>query len=841
MSNIINKKFSVGGMTCAACQANVTKTVTNLNGVKEVNVNLLSGNMTVSFDSNLIDSEKIRKAVMSIGYSVNEFDNDKKENGIESEWNKRKNQVKDEINKTKIRLISSICILLPLMYVSMGKMLNLALPNFLIGTENALIFAFVQFLLSLSILIINNKFFRVGFKSLIKGVPNMDTLIAIGASASFVYGIFAIFIMSYGMGHNQINKVNEYLHQLYFDSGAMIVTLVTLGKFLESLSKSKTTSSIDKLISIIPKTATCLIDGKEVVVNAKDIKKGDIIVIKPGETVAVDGTIKDGYGYLDESSITGESIPVEKTVGDKVISGSINKNGSFCFVAESVGEETSLYRIIKMVDEASNSKAPIARLADKVSSIFVPTVITLSVITFVIWMIITANFENSLSKAIAVLVVSCPCALGLATPVAIMVGIGKSAEFGVLVKQSESLEILSAIDIVVFDKTGTITEGKPIVTDIEILDVSFSQEEFMSYAYGLEKGSEHPFANAICEKAIEMKVDPIKVDEFKAIFGKGVFAKVKGETLLAGNTLFLQENGVNIDEKLLNKYSKEGKTPLIFAFNNKLIGIIAIADKVRADSNEAIKEIKKLGIETLMLTGDNLKTAEAVQLQTNIDKVIANVLPDKKANVLKELMDSGKKVVMVGDGVNDSVALTTANVGIAIGAGTDIAIDSADVILIKNSLNDVVTAIKFSKKVVRNIKTNLFWAFFYNVLGIPIAAGVLLPICGIEMSPMIGALAMSVSSLFVVINALRLRFFKIKDRLEKGKQMKKVMYIDGMMCKHCQATVEKLISQVKNVESVEVNLKKKTATMLLSAEVDENYLVEIIKEAGFEPKKFKNM
>ena len=764
----------------------------------------------------------------------------------------------------KKRLIYSIILLVPLMYIAMGEMLSLPLPAIFKGTQNALVSALAQLILTVPVIFINRRFYQFGFKALFHGSPNMDSLVAIGSGASLLYGLFAMFRMAYGFGHGNIELVHEYAHALYFESAAMILTLVTVGKYLEARSKDKTSQALSRLMDLAPKTAVVLKNGEEVLIPAEQVSAGDIVIIRPGEGIPVDGVVLQGRGYVDQSAITGESIPVEKNPGDEVISATINKNGSFQFKASKVGEDTTLSQIIRLVDEAGNSKAPIARLADKVSGIFVPVVIGIALITAVIWLVAGKNFEFALSNAISVLVISCPCALGLATPVAIMVGTGKAAEMGILIKSAESLEELHNIDTLVLDKTGTITSGKPSVTDIVPLEEGLSEEELLILAASAEMGSEHPLAQAIVERAREKELALLEAESFEAEAGRGIRAQIKGENILAGNAAFMEENGLFNSQfskeaaEKANNLAQAGKTPLIFARKGRLTGIIAVADTIRESSREAISRFAQMGLNVVMLTGDNKITAEAIKRELNISEAITDVLPTQKEAHIRALQEQGHKVAMVGDGINDAPALTRSDVGIAIGAGTDIAIESADVVLMKDSLNDVASAIELSRAVVRNIHMNLFWAFFYNILGIPLAAGALFPAFGLRLSPMIGSAAMSLSSVCVVANALRLRFFKAKDRNsvqseekhimeskeeitavqaeEKGANtMKKIIKVDGMMCAHCQEHVRKALAAVDGVQAVSVSLEEKQAEVTLSKDVPEQLLKDAVTEAGYTP------
>ncbi len=856
------EKFHVTGMTCAACQANVTRRVQKLSGVQEVDVSLLKNQMQVTFDEGAVAPGEICAAVAEIGYGAEPADipapgeaGGSRDFG--SQWKKRQQEAEEEQAAMKKRLTLSVILLVPLMYVAMGAMMGLPVPPFLTGMENALISALTQLLITLPILVFNRKFYTGGLRSLWKRSPNMDSLVAVGSGASLLYGIFALYRMAWGFGHGDMALVHQYAHDLYFESSAMIVTLVTVGKYLESRSKAKTSGALDKLVDLAPKTATVLRDGRETVIPAQQVQAGDIVLIRPGESLPVDGVVTEGHGYVDQSAITGESLPVERGPGDAVLSATINKNGSFYFRASKVGDDTTLAQIIRLVDEAGSTKAPIARLADKISGVFVPVVMAIAVVTAIVWLLCGQTFEFSLSCAIAVLVISCPCALGLATPVAIMVGTGKAAEYGILVKSAESLENLHRVDTVVLDKTGTLTSGKPAVTDVQVLDASLSPTDFLALAAALEAGSEHPLAQAVTEYAKEQGIAPYKAEAFSATAGRGVQAEIQGELCLAGNLAFLREQGVQADDAVAQgeAFSKEGKTPLFFVKAGQLAGVIAVADSLRESSLRAVERFHKLGLRVVMLTGDNKQTAEAIRRKAGIEEAVSDVLPAEKEAVIRRLQGENCRVAMVGDGINDAPALTRADIGIAIGAGTDIAIDSADVVLMKNSLEDVCTAIELSKSVIRNIRMNLFWAFFYNILGIPVAAGVLWPLFAIKLSPMLGSAAMSLSSVCVVTNALRLRFFKDKGRSPDEPQktespmetpilnttakgattMKKVLTVEGMMCAHCQAHVQKALEGVAGVTAVNVDLEAKKATVEMADEVADDLLTAAVKEAGYEP------
>ena len=836
-------KFDIQGMTCSSCSSHVEKAVCKLEGAKNVNVNLLSNSMIVEYDEKLLNNDVITKAVGNVGYSA-------KVSNSETQKSK-KNHENNENNIIKLmkkRLIMSIIFLIPLMVVAMHHMLPVPqiLKDIFHGIKNAIIFSLTQLLLLLPIIYLNRNYFIVGFKRLFKGKPNMDSLIAIGSSSAIIYGIYAIYMIGYGLGHGELELVQKYSADLYFESAGMILTLVTIGKYLETKSKGKTKDAISKLINLAPKISIVIRDEKEIQVNTDEIVQGDIIVIKPGTSIPVDGIIIEGSSSIDQSAITGESIPVEKTIGDSVVSGTVNKNGYFKMKATKVGENTTLSQIIKLVEEAGSSKAPIARIADKVSGIFVPVVITIAIIATIFWLWKGQSFEFALSIGIAVLVISCPCALGLATPVAIMVGTGKGAQNGILIKNAESLETLHLVDTVVLDKTGTITEGKPKVIDILVNNIN--EKHLLKIAASLEKKSEHPLAEAVVKKAKEEDQELEEVQEFLAVSGRGVKGKIGGINYLCGNYKFMIENNIPANEiaHKAEKFLEEGKTVIYFAREIEIIGAIAVADTVKDTSQQAIQELKQRNIDVVMLTGDNKIVANTIAKQLEIEKVVSEILPADKEKEISKLQEAGKKVAFVGDGINDSPALVRANVGLAIGSGTDIAIESADIILMKNTLLDVVTAIDLSEAVISNIKMNLFWAFFYNSIGIPVAAGAFFLSLGIKLSPMIGALAMSLSSVCVVTNALRLNKFKSKVNIDKNSSKseseenkeenvmnKKTIVIEGMQCNHCKMTVEKVLGAIDGVEKVEVNLSEKTAIIEMSKEVDENTMKSVIEEAGF--------
>lgn len=879
----MKERFDVTGMTCSACSSHVEKSVGKLTGVENVSVNLLTNSMQVEFDENKLDTAGIIKAVEDAGYGAAVKDEHAKSGAKTSgqsgsQENNGLSAVEQNVKNMKKRLIVSLIFWIPLMYVSMGHMiyqwLNIPMPpftmNFLHGNENAITYAFTQFLLLLPILIANQKYFKNGFKTLWHRSPNMDSLIAIGAGAAILYGIFAIYRIGYAMGHGDMMVVHQYAHDLYFESAGTILTLITIGKYLETKSKGKTSEAITKLLNLAPKTVTAVRDGVEQVVDAADVEKGEIFLVKPGESVAVDGIVLEGKSSFDESAITGESIPVPKQEGDTIVSASINKSGLIRAKATKVGEDTTIAQIIRLVEEASSSKAPIAKMADKIAGVFVPAVITIALITGVIWLISGATFEFAMSTAIAVLVISCPCALGLATPVAIMVGTGKGAENGILIKSGDALETAHQIDTVVLDKTGTITQGKPVVTDIICAaGKNADKTQLLQIAGSLEKGSEHPLAEAIVNYCVTNNISLEKVTDFNALFGKGIEGTVSGTHYYAGNEKMMEEKGISLSTEQKNQIqalAKQGRTPLLFADEKQFLGIVAVADVVKPTSKEAVQKFRDYGIHVIMLTGDNEVTAQAIKEQVGIDEVIAGVLPTQKEKKISALKQAGHKVAMIGDGVNDAPALASADVGIAIGAGTDVAIESADIVLMKNDLLDAVGAVKLSKAVIRNIKENLFWAFFYNSIGIPLAAGVLYPLFQIKLNPMFGAAAMSLSSVCVVSNALRLRWVKLHDAKktqsephqdvaastiadinqhnaldnnikstnnDKGEStMTTTISIEGMMCAHCQAHVEKALKEVAGVTEVTVSLENKNAVVTGDASVET--LKQAVVDAGYE-------
>ena len=847
-------QFDITGMTCSACSSRIEKSVAKLPGIQEVSVNLLKNSMVASYDESVLDAAGIVQAVEKAGYGAFL----KTPAGIQEKSRKENRTAKPEIStaqaeykQMKQRLLLSALFTIPLFYISMGHMMGWPLPGFLLGMENAMTFAFTQFLLVIPVVFINFKYYRTGFKTLFLASPNMDSLIAIGSSAAAVYGIYAIYKIGIGLGHGDMETVHSFMMDLYFESAGMILTLITLGKTLEARAKGKTSDAITKLMNLAPKTATVERDGMEIQISAAEVQPGETVIVKAGESIPVDGVVLEGFSSVDESALTGESIPVEKHTGDKVIGATINKSGYFKMQATKVGDDTTLAQIVRLVDDATSSKAPIAKLADKVSGVFVPVVITIALAAMAVWLLAGYGLEFALSIGISVLVISCPCALGLATPTAIMVGTGKGATNGILIKSAEALETAHSINTVVLDKTGTITQGTPVVTNVMCKD-GVHKRELLQIAASLEKLSEHPLADAIVSEAEKEGLSLLSVSDFRQIPGQGITGHIEGEICLAGNRRLLEANGVQGGAllQLGESMAEDGKTPLFFARAGGLIGVIAVADVVKPTSRQAVQELSDLGLEVVMLTGDNAKTAEAIRRQVGTCRVVAEVFPQDKEKEIRRLQSAGKKVAMVGDGINDAPALARADVGIAIGAGTDIAIESADIVLMKSDLLDVSTAIQLSKAVIRNIKQNLFWAFIYNIIGIPVAAGVFFIPFALKLNPMIGAFAMSFSSVFVVTNALRLRWFKPKHIFheesdienqtiiaEKRKgviQMKKTLNIEGMVCMNCVKHVDKALREVQGVQNVTVSLENKSAQVQLGQDVTDAVLRTAVEDAGYE-------
>ena len=860
----MQEKYNVTGMTCAACQARVQKSVSNLTGVQECNVNLLKNSMVVTYDAKNVNSGQIIAAVEKAGYgaSLQQVKGKSAAQAVSPVETAKK-----EYEAMRRRVIWSFVFTIPLFYISMGHMLGWPLPGVFLGTENSMVYALTLFLLVLPVAIINNKYYRMGFKTLFHGSPNMDSLIALGSGASLAYGIYALYKIAWGFGHGNLALVDQFTHDLYFEGAGTILTLITLGKFFEARAKGRTSDAINKLMNLAPKKATVVRDGVESVIPAEEVEKGDILVVKTGESVPVDGVLLEGTGSVDESAITGESIPVDKQIGDKVIGATINQSGYFKMRADKVGDETALSQIIRLVDEATSSKAPIAKLADKVAGIFVPIVIGIALLAMVVWLICGATFEFAMTIAVSVLVVSCPCALGLATPTAIMVGTGRGASNGILIKSAEALETAHSVNVVVMDKTGTITQGKPVVTDLKCHS-GVTEDQLLQIAASLEKLSEHPLARAIVAEAEKRGTQLLPVEQFEQIPGQGIKGSINELACLAGNQKLLNAEGIHDEalEQLQDQMADQGKTPLFFAAAGKLIGMVAVADVVKPTSKQAIADLQTMGIEVVMLTGDHKKTAEAIRKQVGVDRVVAEVLPQDKEREVHTLQASGKKVAMVGDGINDAPALARADVGIAIGAGTDVAMESADIVLMRNDLLDVAGAIELSKATIRNIKENLFWAFFYNIIGIPIAAGCWYTAFNLKMNPMVAALAMSFSSVFVVSNALRLRFFKPKHgsavsdntagttasvttespvqkisvkqttikQSNGGTTMKKELMIEGMMCQNCVKHVTHALDGIPGTSHVQVSLEDKKATVEVPESVTDETLKAAVTEAGYE-------
>ena len=915
----MKERYHISGMTCSACSAHVEKAANKLEGVEKASVNLLTETMEIEYDESKVQRDSIIRAVENAGYGAEPLtaggraQGGNTQSGASADGEARRTadrrssadrssvqkKAEREARAMKWRLGISIAFLLPLMYVAMFHMYHewfgLPIPPFvhryLHGTENAMTYAMTQFILLLPILYVNRKFFSVGFKTLGHLAPNMDSLIALGASAAIGYGIFAMYRISYALGHADMAVVEQYSHDLYFESAGMILTLITVGKYLESRSRGKTSEAITKLMDLSPKTAIRLTaDGREEEIPTEALRAGDVFLVKPGSLIPVDGTVLEGTSSVDEAAITGESIPVEKQPGTKVVSATVNKAGFLKCSADRVGEDTTLSQIVRLMEEASASKAPIAQLADKVAGVFVPIVMGIALVTLAVWLIAGAGAEFAISSAIAVLVISCPCALGLATPVAIMVGTGVGASHGILIKSGEALQRAKEVDTVVLDKTGTITSGQLHVTQIGCYVSDMTLDTLAGIAAALEKKSEHPLAEAVVEYAQRRQLKLPEIKDFQAVFGRGVEGTLAEETaetgqlsspvkagtrFRVGNRAYLEENGVKIPEEVLEgleQIAAEGKTPLLVAADGRLLGSIAVADTVKPGASVAINQIRKLGIHAVMLTGDNKRTAEAVRAELGIEEAVAEVLPQDKEKKIRELQAAGRKVAMVGDGINDAPALAAADVGMAIGAGTDVALESADIVLMKNDLRDAVTAVRLSRAVIRNIKQNLFWAFFYNAIGIPLAAGVWYPLFQIKLNPMFGAAAMSLSSIFVVGNALRLRGFRAgketpdgrnasvpvpanctaaecnkisntegsaEDASEWRKKMTKVMTIEGMMCGHCTGRVQKALEAIEGVGSVTMSLENKTATVELTAEVEDAKLTAAVTDAGYEVKEIK--
>ncbi len=845
-------------MTCSACSAHVEKAVNKLEGVSSAEVSLMTNSMSVVYDEAALSPQDIIQAVVQAGYGASLPQG----KGSAQTAPPPGSGLEQELAAMKHRFLWSLVFLIPLFYISMGHMLGAPLPAFLLGTENAVAFGLTQLLLTLPIMYLNDKYYKVGFQTLLRRAPNMDSLIAVGSSAAVIYGVFALYQMGYGLGHGDLELVERYHMDLYFESAGMILTLITLGKFLETRSKGKTSQAITHLMDLAPKTAHVLRDGAEVEIPVEEVRVGDHIVVRPGQSIPVDGVIVEGSSAVDESALTGESLPVDKGPGDKVAAASINRSGSFTFEALRVGEDTTLSQMIRLVEEAAASKAPIAKLADRVAGVFVPVVMAIAAVTAIAWLIATGgDVTRALTAGVAVLVISCPCALGLATPVAIMVGTGKGAENGILIKSAQALETLHTVDTVVLDKTGTLTQGKPVVTDV-IPAQGLEENDLLLLAACLEGPSEHPVARAIVEEARSRQLPLTSPQDFSALHGLGVRGTLAGRACLGGNLRLMEQSNIPLEDLPARgeALSEEGKTPLYFSDGQRLLGLIAVADTPKPTSAQAVEAFHQLGLEVVMLTGDNQRTAQAIGRQLGVTQIMAEVLPQDKESVVRRLQEEGKKVAMVGDGINDAPALARADVGLAIGAGTDIAMESADIVLMKSDLLDAAAAVELSRATIRNIKENLFWAFFYNALGIPLAAGVFyaLGITHFMLNPMFAAAAMSLSSVCVVSNALRLRMFHSKFKAPRPQEtaqeacsgacplaqaeetkggndtMEKKINIEGMMCQHCVAHVEKALTALGGVSSAKADLEGKCATVTLAAPVSDQELKDAVTQAGYE-------
>jgi len=861
-----DKKFDINGMTCTACALTIEKQLGKMEGVKSVAVNYATEQMQVTYDEQKLDTKAIQEAVVKVGYEA--IDASKVEHQEDKDASSK---AEKHLKYMERRLIISMIFTLPVFYLAMGPMVGLAVPSFLAGEKNILMMAFTQLLLTIPVMLVGEEFYRVGFKTLWKKAPNMDSLIAVGTSAGFIYGVFAIYRLIYGYAYGDMDLVHHYGHELYFESVAVIIALITLGKYLESRAKSKTSAAIKELMALTPDEAIILVDGIEKTVPTTQVKVHDLLVIRPGSKIPVDGIVTEGHSTVDESMLTGESLPIEKGIEDKVIAGTMNQTGSFIFKATAVGDDTALAKIIHMVEDAQGTKAPIAKLADQISGYFVPVVILISLASFGIWLLLGYEFEFAFRIGISVLVISCPCALGLATPTAIMVGTGRGAKYGTLIKSGEALELMHKVQTVVFDKTGTLTNGKIEVADLKALD---DETNLLTLAASVEKHSEHPLSQAILKYSESKGVHLKKVTDFEAVMGHGVTGTVEDVQVVIGNEKLMKDQNIDIagHEDLINQYAKNGKTPILIAYHGKLQGVFGLADTIKPDAIRAVKQLQAMDIEVVMLTGDHQVTAEAIGHQLGVDKIYAQVLPGEKSDIVNSLKSDNRRVMMVGDGINDAVALVSADVGLAIGSGTDVAIESADVVLMKNEIMDVVTAIQLSKATIRNIKQNLFWAFIYNIIGIPIAAGVLYKGFDLLLDPMIAAAAMSFSSVSVVTNALRLRGFKpnwvedssiklnkhqeksqmmhlsknqedvnvesdvngIRPTKEDEKMNEKILTVEGMTCMHCVGRVNQALNSIEGVEEVQVDLETKRAVVKTSQDISNATLEQAVETAGYE-------
>lgn len=841
------EKYNIKGMTCTACAAAIERQLSKTEGVNTVAVNFATEQMQIDYDEAILTPKAIKEAVDAVGYEA--ISPDSGHNGVSQKESTA--PAKEHESEMKQRLVSSLFFTLPLFYLSMGPMIGLPIPSVLAGQQNLLFMAFTQLLLAIPVMIIGKQFYQVGFKTLFKGAPNMDSLIAVGTGAAFVYGIFVIYRLSYGFAYDDMMVVHTYGHDLYFESVVVIITLITLGKFLEARAKSKTSAAISELLSLAPDEAIVVRNGLEVTIKTEDVVIGDVILIKPGRKIPVDGVVIEGSSTVDESMLTGESLPVDKTMDAKVIAGTINQKGSFKFRATEVGNDTMLSKIVQLVEDAQGTKAPIAKLADTISAYFVPTVLIISAVALFSWMVLGQPFEFAFRIAVSILVISCPCALGLATPTAIMVGTGRGAKYGTLIKTGEALERMHKVNTVIFDKTGTLTNGQVVVTDI----LSYTEEQTLMYYTGsLEQYSEHPLSTAIMSYISDTSIEYTKAIDFEAKPGFGLTGTVDDKTILIGNKKLMDEHNIPTDKHAedIHRMASEGKTPVIVVYDNAVQGLIGLADTIKPEAVDTVKTLKSMGQQVVMLTGDHSVTANAIAKQLGVDEVVSEVLPDEKADVVAKYQDNDQAVMMVGDGINDAVALTKADIGLAIGSGTDIAIESADVVLIRNNISDVITAIQLSKATIRNIKQNLFWAFFYNIIGIPIAAGLLYGSTGLLLNPMIAAAAMSFSSVSVVTNALRLRGFKPsihltntevtkatvpvhhEDKKEKEIHMKKTLIVEGMSCGHCSGRVEKTLNEMEGVASAVVNLDTKEAVVEYDGNITDDTFKTVIADQGYE-------
>ncbi len=851
-------QFNISGMTCTACASAIERKVGQLNGVESAVINFSTENLIVLHDLTLTPIPDIIKTIEALGYGAELINNDLNTQTKVSEKSHSKPSYQEQIDEVNHRLIISLIFTLPLFYLAMAPMINLPIPSFLAGEQNILINALTQMFLTLPVIYICRHFYVNGFKALWKRIPNMDSLVAVGTTASFFYGVIVLFILAYGFSYNDSELIHHYAHELYFESTTVILVLITLGKSLETKAKGKTSQAIEKLIALVPENARILRNGVEVEISIDEVNINDVVIIRPGERIPVDGELLNGHSSVDESLLTGESLPIEKTAGDFVISGSMNKTGSFEFKATKIGQDTTLSKIIQLVEEAQSSKAPIARIADEISRYFVPVVMSLSALTFVIWMLSGYDLSFALSAAISVLVISCPCALGLATPTAIMVGTGKGAEKGILFKNGPALEVLGKSNAIVFDKTGTLTNGSPAITDIILSDTNLNQNELLRMTASLEQKSEHPLSEAIITKTAELDLTLYDVTHFDSRSGLGIQGQIEDREIFIGNTKLMELENISLEPVMADylRLSDSGKTPLLIGWDHAVRGIIAVADTIKENSHQAISQLRAMGIDVYMLTGDNERTAKAIGKLVNIENVIANILPHEKSAMIKTLQSQGHQVIMVGDGINDAPALAQSDVGIAIGNGTDVAIESADVILMRNDLMNIVSAIQLSKATLRNIKQNLFWAFIYNVIGIPIAAGLLFIPFGLKLNPMFAAGAMSLSSVSVVLNALSLKTFKTKilavDQLnynenisptelpttiinneKEGKKMKQTLKVSDMSCQHCVKRVEGILNGFDGIEGVFVSLEDGQASFTASEAVDVNSVIVALTEAGY--------